>query len=115
MALTKEQIKNLKPGDIVREVGWHGVEPSGIGNIYEVEANNETVIMLRNNPCNIALAPCFLELVHKKNADEISLSHTGTSTVTTADKDKSGNQPLDSHELLALRSLMQDPPMKYCK
>lgn len=64
MALTEEQIKNLKPGDIVREVAWHGIEPEGLGNIYEVEANNRTIIMLRNNPCNIALAPCFLELVY---------------------------------------------------
>ena len=62
--ITEEQIKNLKPGDIVREVSWNGIEPKGLGNIYEVEANDGTVIMLKNNPCNIALAPCFLELVY---------------------------------------------------
>lgn len=64
MALTKEQIKNLKPGDIVREVSWEGIEPAGLGNVYEVEEVNNTIIMLKNNPCNIALAPCFLELVY---------------------------------------------------
>lgn len=69
MALTEEQIKNLKPGDIVREVAWHGIEPGGLGNIYEVEAKDGTIIMLRNNPYNIALAPCFLELVYSTDKE----------------------------------------------
>lgn len=75
MALTKEQIKNLKPGDIVREVSWEGIEPAGLGNVYEVEEVNNTIIMLKNNPCNIALAPCFLELVYsagKENTGSIT-------------------------------------------
>lgn len=64
MTLTKEQVDQLRPGDIVREVVWNGIEPAGLGNVYEVEEVNNTIIMLKNNPCNIALAPCFLELVY---------------------------------------------------
>lgn len=67
MALTKEQVDQLRPGDIVREVSWNGIEPAGLGNVYEVEEVNNTIIMLKNNPCNIALAPCFLELVYSKD------------------------------------------------
>jgi hypothetical protein len=50
-------------------VSWNGIEPSGLGNIYEVEEVNNTIIILRNNPCNIALAPCFLELVYSAGKD----------------------------------------------
>lgn len=98
MALTEEQIKNLKPGDIVREVEWHAVEPSGVGNIYEVEANDGTVIMLRNNPCNIALAPCFLELVYSTDKEstlnaehEIPKDSSDEFLVCSADKGNTGS------------------------
>lgn len=92
MALTKEQVDQLRPGDIVREVSWEGIEPAGLGNVYEVEEVNNTIIMLRNNPCNIALAPCFLELVqasHSNNVDrdkdeEVKVTKTDRFKVTSA-------------------------------
>ena len=75
MALTKEQLDRLRPGDIVREVSWNGIEPAGLDNVYEVEEVNNTIIILKNNPCNVALAPCFLELVYsadKENTEDIT-------------------------------------------
>lgn len=76
MALTKEQLDQLRPGDIVREVSWEGIEPAGLGNVYEVEEVNNTIIILKNNPCNIALAPCFLELVYSESRDNTgSIKH----------------------------------------
>lgn len=92
MSLTKEQIKNLKPGDIVREVSWEGIEPEGLGNVYEVEEVNNTIIRLRNNPCNIALAPCFLELVYSAGKEntasvehEVLVNSTGDRFKIVAD------------------------------
>lgn len=115
MALTKEQLDQLRPGDIVREVSWEGIEPDGLANVYEVEEVNNTIVMLKNNPYNIALAPCFLELVHKKNDNKIAVTYTETSPVTMTDKDKLANQLLDKYVVLKPKPLflVQEAPTKY--
>lgn len=115
MALTKEQLDQLRPGDIVREVSWEGIEPDGLDNVYEVEEVNNTIVMLKNNPCKVALAPCFLELVHKKNDTKIAVHYTETSPCTLTDKDKLANQLLDKYVIFKPKPifLVQEAPTKY--
>ena len=93
VSLSQENMKRdsyceFKKGDIVREVSWDGIEPKGLGNIYEVEANDGTVIMLRNNPCNIALAPCFLELVYSKDEPDNNVDRNRDEEVKVTKTDR---------------------------